>query len=110
MRLGAQATPSRCPWVSTTWAGIRPARGSSCYRVRSGGNSAACAIKSLGSGHYLGKSVARLPLMPTDFKRDPARLAELRVVVDQLTDIDLEEGRVELLQSIRLLLGVIAHC
>lgn len=55
-------------------------------------------------------SVARLPLMPTDFKRDPSRLAELRAVVDQLTDIDPEEDQVELLQSIRLLLGVIADC
>ena len=48
--------------------------------------------------------------MPSDLKRDPARLADLRAVVDQLTDIDPEENQVELLQSIRLLLGVIAHC
>ena len=59
--------------------------------------------------HFLETSVARLPLMSTDFKSDPARLAELKSVVDQLTDLDPEENQVELLQSIRLLLGVIAH-
>ena len=48
--------------------------------------------------------------MPIDFKRDPARLAELRAMDDQLTDIDTEQEQVELLQSIRLLLGVVAHC
>ena len=34
--------------------------------------------------------------MPTDFRRDPRRIAELRAVVDQLTDIDPEEDPVEL--------------
>ena len=55
-------------------------------------------------------AVARLPLMPTDSKRNPARLDELRAVVEPATDLDEDEDQFELLQSIRLLLALIADC
>lgn len=71
---------------------------------------AACAIRSLKSGRFLGTPVARLPLIPTDSKRDAARLDELRAVVEQAADLDEDEDQIELPQSIRLLLGVIADC
>ena len=68
------------------------------------------AIESRRSGNFLRTSADRLPLMPSDFKRDPAKLAELRAVVEQATDVDEDEDQVEVLQDIRLLLGVIADC